>query len=83
MIFVYNGKFGGGRMLLNPPGILNDGYFEFFMYYEKLTTPEFVHVFDQAKDEGQNFYCPMGRYLRVKKLRLENQTLNSKQEFVP
>lgn len=77
MIFVYNGKFGGGRMLLNPPGILNDGYFEFFMYYEKMTTPEFVGVFDSAKDVGQNFYFPLGRYYRVKKLRLENRTINS------
>lgn len=25
---IYNGKFGGGRIMLNPIGLINDGYME-------------------------------------------------------
>jgi hypothetical protein len=29
---VYNGKYGGGRMLLNSMAMINDGYFELIFY---------------------------------------------------
>ena len=32
---VFNGKHGGGRMILNPMAIINDGYFE-VLYYNGL-----------------------------------------------
>jgi hypothetical protein len=31
-MMVNNGKFGGGRILLNPLGIMNDGHFELAFY---------------------------------------------------
>ena len=30
MVLSYNGKFGGGRMMLSPPSIINDGYQELY-----------------------------------------------------
>jgi diacylglycerol kinase family enzyme len=30
---IYNGKYGGGRIMLNPIGLINDGFME-FVYYE-------------------------------------------------
>ena len=32
-VWIYNGKYGGGRMILNPLGLLNDGFIEIF-YFE-------------------------------------------------
>ena len=29
---IYNGKFGGGKIMLNPLGILNDGLMELVYY---------------------------------------------------
>jgi hypothetical protein len=31
-MMINNGKYGGGRMLLNPMAIINDGYFEMIFY---------------------------------------------------
>ena len=28
---IYNGKFGGGRIMLNPIGLINDGYMELIL----------------------------------------------------
>jgi hypothetical protein len=32
-MMVNNGKFGGGRMILNALGLINDGFFEFIFYH--------------------------------------------------
>ena len=32
---VYNGKFAGGRIMLNPIGLINDGYMELLYYGKK------------------------------------------------
>jgi hypothetical protein len=32
---IYNGKFGGGRIMLNPIGLINDGYME-LVYFNQI-----------------------------------------------
>lgn len=35
LVMVNNGKYGGGRIMLNPLGFINDGYFE-LIFFDKL-----------------------------------------------
>ena len=49
---VNNGKFGGGRILLNPMGVMNDGHFE-LAFYKGLWGAKAFKMLSQAKDGGQ------------------------------
>ena len=50
-MMVNNGKFGGGRILLNPMGIMNDGHFE-LAFYTGLWGSKAFKMLSQAKDGG-------------------------------
>ena len=50
-MMINNGKYGGGRMLLNPMGVLNDGFFE-VIFYKGYWGPKALTMFSQAKDGG-------------------------------
>lgn len=51
-MLVYNGKYGGGRILLNPLAILNDGYFEMEFYQNLIGFKKAIKLFDGAKNGG-------------------------------
>ena len=49
---VYNSKFGGGRMYLNPLGIINDGYFELGFIKNLIGFGPITKMFDEVKSGG-------------------------------
>ncbi len=73
-MMVNNGKFGGGRIILNPLGILNDGHFE-MIFYKGLWGSKALKMFSQAKDGGQQNYDTGCKIYRIQKLRLTNKSV--------
>jgi diacylglycerol kinase family enzyme len=73
-MLVYNGKYGGGRMVLNPMAILNDGYFEMLFYKNLIGFTACLKLFDGAKKGGTHIYDNKGSMYRVKKLKLINKS---------
>ncbi len=55
-VLVYNAKYGGGRMLLNPLAILNDGFFEFIFFKNLIGFGAAMKLFDGAKNGGTQIY---------------------------
>ena len=51
---IYNGKFGGGRIMLNPFGLINDGYMELCYRPDLITTAFGIWMFIQPG--GTHFY---------------------------
>ena len=47
--WLYNGKFGGGGMLLNPLGYINDGYAELFFIPGSVKFGTGLDIFDDVK----------------------------------
>ena len=55
-MLVFNGKFGGERIMINPMGILNDGLME-LIYLDGLASTKFAfNLFDGAKKGATHFY---------------------------
>ena len=73
-MLVFNGKFGGGRMILSPTSMINDGKFEIYMANKVFSTPKLIKVFDESRKGGEHFYDSDGSIFSVKKLRLENRS---------
>lgn len=73
-MMVNNGKYGGGRIILNPLGILNDGHFE-MIFYKGLWGAKALKMFSQAKDGGQQNYDKGCKIYRIQKLRLTNKSI--------
>ena len=73
-MLIYNGKYGGGRMLLNPLGILNDGYFEMLFWKNLIGFRAAMKLFDGAKKGGTFIYDNNGIVYRTKKVRLINKS---------
>ena len=75
LLFIMNSKFAGGRMLLTPSSIINDGYFEVYCSGLLMKTPQLLGLFDEAKKGGKQFYRDDVSYLyRTNKLRLINKS---------
>jgi hypothetical protein len=53
---VLNGKYGGGKMILNPLAVLNDGYFELYYYQNLIGFSASMKLFDGAKNGGTQIY---------------------------
>jgi len=49
---VYNSKYGGGRMILNPTASLNDGLFELIFLKQDLGFGPLLKTFDACKKGG-------------------------------
>lgn len=49
--WLYNGKFGGGGMVLSPYSVINDGYFE--MTHLVCGFKDSIEFFDDIKDGGR------------------------------
>ena len=52
-IWAYNGKFGGGGMVLSPLSVVNDGYLELFYVESGVPVMEVFGFFEDVKDGGQ------------------------------
>ena len=77
---VYNGKFGGGRIMLNPIGLINDGYME-LVFMNKLFgglgwPVKALGMFHYAKSGGTHFYDNDFVCMRCRSLKLTNKTLD-------
>ena len=77
---VYNGKFGGGRIMLNPIGLINDGYME-LVFMNKLFgglgwPVKALGMFHYAKSGGIHFYDNDFVCMRCRSLKLTNKTLD-------
>ena len=75
---IYNGKFGGGRIMLNPIGLINDGYME-LVYLSKvlggINYPyKALSIFGGAKNGGTQFYDNDFVCVRCKHVKLTNKT---------
>lgn len=46
LLLVYNGKFGGGRIMLSPPSVINDGKFEIYFADEPMDTVPLIQIFE-------------------------------------
>ena len=69
---IYNGKFGGGRIMLNPLGIINDGLMELTFMRGIQTFATGLTLFNGAKSGGLQFYDSMFQCYRCKKVKLSN-----------
>lgn len=65
LLMVYNSKFGGGRMLLNPPGQINDGYFELTFLKDLVGFGPITKLFDGCKKGGVQFFDPAVQVYRL------------------
>ena len=74
LMFAYNGKFGGGRIILSPTSVINDGKFELYMCREAMNTPKLIRTFGQAITGGEHYYEPLGSIYSIRKLRMENKS---------
>ena len=68
---IYNGKFGGGRIMLNPLGMINDGYMELCYRPDLVTTAFGVWMFIQPG--GKHFYDPGFQTYRCSTVKLINR----------
>lgn len=51
-MFLFNGKFGGGGMMLNPLALINDGLMELNFYDGLVEIKKAMDLFDGAKKGG-------------------------------
>ena len=73
-ILVYNAKYGGGRMMLNPLAIINDGHFEFLFIQNLIGFNAAIKLFDGAKNGGTHIYDERGILYRAKKVKITNKS---------
>ena len=71
---IYNGKFGGGGMMQNPMGFINDGLFELVFNNQIMGKSKSVKLLDESKKGGIQIYCPLLDYYRCKNLILVNKS---------
>jgi hypothetical protein len=68
---MYNGKYGGGRMILNPLGIINDGFMELAFRPGKVDMVFGTLMFCQTG--GRMCYDELFNYWRCKTAKLINR----------
>ena len=54
--WLYNGKFGGGGMVLSPFSVINDGFFEITLVEDETPFMEQIEFFDNVKAGGTQIY---------------------------
>jgi diacylglycerol kinase family enzyme len=75
IIWVYNGKFGGGGMCLSPLGLVNDGYNEITFCRDLIPLSRMLNLFMTA-DRGHLIYDEELKIIRFKNLKLINKSLS-------
>ena len=87
LFMVYNGKFGGGRIMLNPLAYMNDGYFEAVTWKNRFSFSTALDLFSQAKNGATQVYDDESGVIRAKKVKLINKKTeddaNGQKSFVP
>ena len=73
-MLVYNGKFGGGRMMINPMASLNDGYFELNFLKNLQGFGPITKMFDKCKNGGTQVYDSEMEVWRLSQLKLVNRS---------
>ena len=75
MIFINNGKYGGGRNVINSHGVINDGLVEVEVLRNVTTLLEIKKLFDKiTKKGGIHVYHPKYHCYRGKTVRVVNRT---------
>eukprot|EP00356_Strombidium_inclinatum_P009288 CAMPEP_0170496922 /NCGR_PEP_ID=MMETSP0208-20121228/23126_1 /TAXON_ID=197538 /ORGANISM="Strombidium inclinatum, Strain S3" /LENGTH=341 /DNA_ID=CAMNT_0010773581 /DNA_START=328 /DNA_END=1350 /DNA_ORIENTATION=- len=87
-LMAYNGKVGGGNVILNPLGMINDGAFELMFAKDTFSRVGFLNAFHQVAIGGCHSYHPGLRYYRTSELKLVNKstqvtTLDGKDQEIP
>ena len=73
----FTGKYGGKGFLLNPAGIVNDGYIDLMIVSKKLGILEFPHFMDLAlKKGGAHAYERGAHFYRGTSFKIVNKNNN-------
>ena len=56
LLMVYSAKYGGGRIILNPHGLINDGLFELIYLKNLVGFGPISKLFDGSKKGGIQVY---------------------------
>jgi diacylglycerol kinase family enzyme len=75
IFWIYNGKYGGGGMMLSPLSLVNDGMFELLYHQGNLPMKRTVDLFDMARAGGEQVYDKEAIQIRTNKLKLINKSL--------
>ena len=78
---IYNGKFGGGKIMLNPIGILNDGFMELVFYKTWISAAGAINLF--CKPHGKLFYDSGFVCYRCKNVKIVNKQVDKTGKKVP
>jgi diacylglycerol kinase family enzyme len=74
LAMAFNGKLGGGGMIINPYAVMNDGLLDFALVSEKMGAVALTKLLDKAtKQGGIHAYDTKLHMLRGKKFRLVNK----------
>lgn len=71
MIFINNGKLGGGRNIINSHGVINDGLVEVEVLRNVTTLLEIKKLFDKITQKGgihvyhEKYHCYRGKDIKV------------------
>jgi len=76
-MWIYNGKFGGGGMCLNPLGLVNDGYSEITFYNDLIPIVRTLRFFMMARSGGTHIYDESQNVIRFKNMKLINKSLST------
>ena len=68
---IYNGKFGGGKINLNPLGILNDGLMELVYRTGFVSASHAINLFFQP--HGKLIYDENFKIIRCKDIKIVNK----------
>ena len=75
----FNGKFGGKGFLLNPMGLINDGYLDLLLIAKDFTIKSFPGLMDGAlKRGGIHAYEATTKMHRAKHIRIVNRNAAKK-----
>lgn len=78
---IYNGKYGGGRIMLNPMGMINDGLMEFCFRRGHVNAMFAIYLFLQPG--GRMCYDPGFNIYRCKKAKVINKMKDSNGNLIP
>ena len=73
-MMVYNGSCGGGRIMLNPLAVINDGKFELVFSETHLDLKTIMNMFKGTKEGGIQIYNNQNVVYRIRKLHLINKS---------
>ena len=73
LFFCYNGKYGGGRILLSSASVINDGKLDIQFATEVTNTPKLLETFARAMTNGTCYFEDRCALYKCKKCRIVNK----------